>query len=311
MKHTCYILSFLVLAVTLLSCLKDTDLNVEKQPPKIVIHGFAETEQPFQLFVGKSVNILDPVGYGQDSGISDANIQLYADGVLVDNFEYNGSYLPYTTRNGTIARPGVQYKVIASAPAVSAAEAETFLPNSFPQLPGSFFTRNIKKIDGEWMDEVRIRLTDPAGIPNFYILKILTPFYYNGNVSYYEGSNCIYTNDPDVDDSGLDPLVSACISNDIFLSDRNFDGKEKEVVLFVPVHQLAVVQDTTNGQIYRPVVEINNITEEYYKYRRSIEQYNRATDNPFAEPVSIFTNVKNGFGIFDIRHLQKDTLYIR
>lgn len=309
MKSILNFFCILILAIALKACEKDTTLRVEKKAPKLVIYGLTAAEQPFEVFVSKSASVLDVVERIRDLDVTDAKVYLHADGVLTDSFKYNGPYQSYTTMHGSTAKPGIRYRLTASASGLANVEAEAFLQNDFPELRGSTMLRNPKKIDGTETFEVRIRFADPKGAQNYYIMRILTPFYTGSDVSYYTSSGCFYTNDPDVDDNaGIDPLVSGCISNELFINDRNFDGRQKELVLNVPVTQLTVVQDPANGRTYRPLVQITNITGDYYKYRRSIEQYNMAADNPFAEPVSIFTNIRNGFGIFGVSRPQIDTI---
>jgi hypothetical protein len=41
-----------------------------------------------------------------------------------------------------------------------------------------------------------------------------------------------------------------------------------------------------------------HVDAHYYHYHRSLELHDRATNNPFAEPVLIYTNVRGGLGIF-------------
>lgn len=309
MKSLLNVFCLLILTIVMCACEKDTTFRVAKQAPKLVIYVSTEAEQPFEVFVSKSASVLDVVKRISDLAVPDAKVYLHADGVLTDSFKYNAAYQNYTSIHGSTAKPGVRYRLTASASGLASVEAEAFLKNDFPVLPGSTMLTNPKKIDGTETFEVRIRLTDPKGVPNYYIMKILTPFYSGSDVSYYTSSGCIYTNDPDVDNNaGIDPLVSGCISNELFISDKNFDGRQKELVMNVPVSQLTVVRNPADSQIFRPVVQITNITGDYYKYRRSIEQYDMAADNPFAEPVSIYTNIRNGFGIFGISRLQIDTI---
>jgi hypothetical protein len=43
-------------------------------------------------------------------------------------------------------------------------------------------------------------------------------------------------------------------------------------------------------------VQLSNISKEFYDYQKSLTEHNRTDDNPFAEPIQVYTNVKNGFG---------------
>lgn len=46
------------------------------------------------------------------------------------------------------------------------------------------------------------------------------------------------------------------------------------------------------------IVELEAISPELYKYFKSLERYRRFTDDEFSEPVQIYSNVQNGWGIF-------------
>ncbi|WP_410963591.1 DUF4249 family protein, partial [Salmonella sp. SAL4455] len=45
-------------------------------------------------------------------------------------------------------------------------------------------------------------------------------------------------------------------------------------------------------------VNVLRITEDYFKFVKSYSVYYNSSDNPFAEPSNVYTNVKNGYGIF-------------
>ena len=45
-------------------------------------------------------------------------------------------------------------------------------------------------------------------------------------------------------------------------------------------------------------VYLHNISKSYYYYRTSLELYQSASGNPFAQPVQVYSNIENGFGVF-------------
>ena len=45
-------------------------------------------------------------------------------------------------------------------------------------------------------------------------------------------------------------------------------------------------------------VTVSSGTEEFYLYEVSYSKYQETRDNPFAQPVQVYTNVRNGLGIF-------------
>jgi len=60
-----------------------------------------------------------------------------------------------------------------------------------------------------------------------------------------------------------------------------------------------------NKQVYdkaefdpRVMVELQAITPEFYRYLKSVELYRVTESDAFSEPIQIYSNVKNGWGIF-------------
>ena len=45
-------------------------------------------------------------------------------------------------------------------------------------------------------------------------------------------------------------------------------------------------------------IYLHNISKSYYYYRTSLELYQNTSGNPFAQPVQVYSNIENGFGIF-------------
>jgi hypothetical protein len=64
-------------------------------------------------------------------------------------------------------------------------------------------------------------------------------------------------------------------------SDLSFDGKEATVSVYVYRYKAPVFD-----------------RKEYYLYQQSLGQFYYKHDDPFAEPVQVFSNIENGHGIF-------------
>ena len=58
------------------------------------------------------------------------------------------------------------------------------------------------------------------------------------------------------------------------------------------------------------VVTFFNLSEEYYRYLRSVRLADNANGNPFAQPASIKSNISGGIGIFTNLVYQRDTIYL-
>ena len=80
------------------------------------------------------------------------------------------------------------------------------------------------------------------------------------------------------------------------LSDVNFNGTIKNLIFYTEAGSLN--PQNGPGGMRRSTVKLLHINKDYYNYIRSLNTYENAADNPFAEPVNLYTNVNNGYGLF-------------
>ena len=159
----------------------------------------------------------------------------------------------------------------------------------------------------EQQDEITIKINDPVET-NFYLVKFFhAPYGPGQEYTIY----CTSTADKDIEPIGdnADPLsTDNCFdAGNLLMRDVNFNGREKLLRFYV--NSLDLMENSgSNGTIYRPFIKVYRITEEYFKFVKSYNVYYNASDNPFAEPANVFTNVKNGFGTFSAFTMAVDTL---
>jgi hypothetical protein len=302
-------ISFLLIIFFLTSCEQDVVLDVPKQPVKLVVNGIVRTTTPFRVTIGKTAGVLDSIS-PQDYRVTNAFVQLYENSVLKDTLVYNTSLGTYAVKRNTRPSPGKIYLLKASASGFNAVEAETTTPNSTP-IQSITRRMNVKKdANGNFLDEVKIMFNDDPSAVNYYLFRIRRPQYEGGNTINYTGIYCMHSNDRDIEGKNNgDPIeFESCIDNEFYLRDINFNGKVKEVVLFIQHNYLEPVFIPTSNRYVKPIVELHSITPDQYKYRKSLSAYRDAEDNPFAEPVLVYGNVKNGYGIFAAYDLVRDTI---
>ena len=61
--------------------------------------------------------------------------------------------------------------------------------------------------------------------------------------------------------------------------------------------------------VERSILKLNYSKEDYFKYKLSLEKYQETAGDPFAQPVQVYSNVENGFGIFGGYSVYRDTLF--
>jgi hypothetical protein len=83
-------------------------------------------------------------------------------------------------------------------------------------------------------------------------------------------------------------------------NDLLFNGQNKSLEIEIPNY------NETGNEIgyqwsYKTLslrLYLHNISKSYYYYRTSLELYQSASGNPFAQPVQVYSNIENGFGVF-------------
>ena len=91
------------------------------------------------------------------------------------------------------------------------------------------------------------------------------------------------------------------------LSDDLFNGREKTLYAKISTWQLFdyYYQDLPQSPLY---IHLYSISEDLYRFILTYNKYTDALGNPFAEPVNIYSNVKNGLGIFSGVNVSTDSV---
>lgn len=305
MKKVIFILIFITGLAS--SCEREATVKIPAHTSKLVIQGQQAQNRFFNVRVGRSLSVTEPITNNnnpnaqQQFDVPDAVVLLRQDNVVVDTLKYNTTDRRYEGRTQR-ALLGNRYIIEASAAGFEKAEGNS----TFPPLvqPVSVTLRRKARVNqsGTELDEITIRFNDDAVKINYYLFRIRRA----------EGgfANCVTTNDKDVERLVYsDPFyVEECLDgNRLLVNDRNFNGTTKTIVFYVSGYNM---NEFTNqqGRKIKPTLELLHINEDYYRYIKSVNAYDNALDNPFAEPVNVITNIRNGYGFFTTFALAVDTL---
>jgi Domain of unknown function (DUF4249) len=309
-----FIVSFFLLA----ACEKTVKIDIPQKEPRLVINGRLVKNDLFSISVGKSRGVLTP-GNNQGSlqeqyTVKTAVPVVYENGVAIDTLIYQPADYSYTTIRNKKVRDGFAYTILVKAPGFNTAEASSLLPSQSVIAELRRIRNSRTSASGEQQDEITIRLNDPAAEKNFYLIQVANTYSFagGGNVVEKRYVYCVSTSDKDIELIGdnADPLsTDNCYDGSkLLMRDNNFNGAQKLVKLFVASSELIDYTDPATHRIYRPVVLVSRITEDEFKFIKSFNAYENAGDNPFAEPVNVYSNVKNGYGIFALSTMAADTL---
>jgi hypothetical protein len=246
---------------------------------------FKDTDSILTVMVGKSVGILDTINPDVVYG---ATVELYRNGSLAYTFTFADSVNGYQVNLGQPFNPtpGDSYELKVSAPGFEPTSATQIIPQ--PVLIDALEYDAQGGVDqfGDPLDIYNVTLTDPAGVSNFYEVngyvnvKYQDPF--DTTVSFeYSYSLYFESNDPGFENGTF--------------SDANFDGQQYTLRLETYANFFGSDNYEVTGEIY-----LSSATLEYAKFISSLNNYWRAQDNPFSEPVLLYSNMSGGLGMFGI-----------
>lgn len=282
--------------MTFASCEKTVKLNIPPYTPTLVLNCIPYAGEYINASVGYSESIANHVGVSKDLSLDGATVLLYTNGVLTDTLVYDT--MEYRYKSTTVAEVGKTYELRVSAPTYTAISASSNTPQAV-LIDSALLTRNVRKDpDGNMQDMITLKFNEPATANDYYILRIKTA----GSVlqGQYMERFCVYTADANVETANNDFAdLNECIDNDgLYLRDDLINGQRKELKLYLSSGLTQGVEHLSDTVYY--FVELSHVTEQGFKYERSYRTARDSNGDPFAEPSNVYSNVKNGHGIFHI-----------
>ena len=269
----------LIIAALSLACERAIDYKIPEQPSRFSVDARILTGERLQVFVAKSEYSL---GNTSPAVVSDASVVLLENEQEVAVFQWISNapdigyyYSPFRPR------PGQSYRVEVSNDELGLASGEDI-------------SLSPVNITGWEVDSSNLTLSisflDPADTADFYAVRA-----YLKNED-REFPLLLGTTDPSVDffydfSDGIfgDNFKTGYAA---FLSDQTFAGATKTVKF-----EEVFFADDLGGLPESLILEVTRISEEYYRHESTKGAQYTGGDNPFAEPVQIYSNIENGYGI--------------
>lgn len=296
--------TFLVFtSIFMAACTKDVKVDLPDYPAQLVIYSnnttYPDAFYTLSATVGKSISILKYNG-NQDLNVANAKIDIYKEGEYVATMQPDPNEEMYFS--AVVPEEGKTYTLKASAPGFeNIAEATAKVNTSIPIKNMTHITGARNGANGP-EDEVTITFDDPANETNYYMISFLSPGTNDLTRQYYSNI-CVNTVDPAIETienrDFLSDENSNCLYGDLFVKDETFNGQSRQIKFYINTYSILPYETYTGDTVYSSVV-LTHVSEDYYRYRKSAAAASTTQGNPFAEPSNVFSNVKNGKGIFSI-----------
>ncbi len=302
------VLIILTFVLLLGSCTLELELDAPATTPELVVNSIAEAYgDSLVVQVWESTDILSNVS---DLHITDARVSLYADDrYLLDLVEINdpndqlGEFY-YSPVPNTLS-PGTKYTIEVNKDGYPVATAEEVIEDRPLDFAASSVCRKCfcEYDESTELTTVTVTIADEPG-----------PDYYHLIINY---SILIYDFVPEITSSRArvfgeyfesnSPVFEDHIVNGpnrpLVFTDELFDGNTQTISFTVedgpavaPFQGIYCNNDLTLGAQIE--IELRRVSEAYYNYYNTVTLQDQALDNPFAEPVQVFNNIRGGKGIF-------------
>ncbi len=274
------ILAYIFL-LTIISCTSQIiDIELPPYEPQLAVTAILGNNRPDLVYVNRSTSIEQEVEFS--TVVNDAKIRFWQDNeAVLDDFVFveNAYFYPSPIN---YEEEGDNFFLTVSAsgfPSIS-----TIAPVlQSPMIIDGSLDRAIKlDVKSTLYYDTKIQFTDPPE-ENFYHAQVFIVKKHDLN-EYYPiwtwTDQLLFTQESRIDDG-------------VFFSDISFNGQKMELRLKAEAQYINFEEDHV-------AIKLSHISKDHYLFLESFAAYERAKEDPFAEPVIVHSNIENGHGIFAI-----------
>lgn len=308
-------ITILISLITLLSsCIDEFDKEFNNIEPQIVVNSFFNSDEPFKVYISKTYS---PFIDGNLEIIKNAEIKVYENENLLgsltfqkNTFEYNDMLIDgidtiitsviydidsFYTNASIIPQTGNFYKIIVQVPGYKVITANSYIPekvhlNSLKkELTYIGFNTEILE---QGIPVYTINFSDPNE-SNYYLFSVYSYNKQATSPNEYKIPVHYSSNDPVIgkfdNKTNQYELLFA-------FSDWMFNGKEYDLTFFIDEQQSFYQVGYIDSLEF--IVSLNNLSLDFEYFVKSLLESEKNKENPLSEPVSIYSNINNGLGIF-------------
>ena len=275
-----YQIIVIVLSSICLSCetILDTDTSLEK--PKLVVNSLFTQDSTWNVSLTWTRNIGDTLRFLYFQPVGEAaRVTIYDEHHSpIENLTFGVTdYYTFAFLGNTAPVFGKTYSIQVEVEGEAILKATSYLPPPVPILSVVVDSSLYQSTKDVLMEVV---FKDPRDKINYYQVKVFKRI--NNSI----GDEVLFF-------APIDPALKNDYSSSrsLLLSDSHFNGGEYRLRL--------KVSGSGYQQVKSPVkIDLQSVSEEYYKYFTTKNLQINSRLDPFAQPAEIFSNIENGLGIF-------------
>ena len=292
-----------ILSSFLISCEKVIEFDVETTTPKIVINSIFESDENWNVHLSSSLSVIDTSNL---SNIEDASVHIFDDQNQIIETLVHDSLGFYQGLSKPI--DGMKYKIEASALNFENVNAIDSTPQKSTILAldtNSFISNSNERMN------ISISFNQSISISNYYKIAVKIGREKYTTTLNQNGASIVDTNykekwinvRPESSFTKRTPN-----SKEIIFKDDTFNSNEESVTFSI---KNLIYKDNQDASYSLKFITIYfyGISHDHYRYYNSLKIFEENSSNIFAQPVQVFSNVNNGFGVFAGSTCTKIELY--
>lgn len=260
---------YLFTALVFISCEKVIDMEIPDKGRRPVINGLISDGGVPEICLHRSRYILDN-SYSFDV-VNNALVIITYPGGISDTLKQLGSVTSYKSTSPLSGNGNFTLYVAAEGYQIT---AKTDIPAPVPIQTTDTSTM---VIESRQYFEIDMKFNDPPGTKNYYMAEVQREGW---SGEWYN----LFTTTSDMNASGE-------YNGKIIFSDELFNGLSKTFRIEISKEDLTSVSDSVNL-----MVNLYSLSYDSYMYMLTVEQ--SGYNSPFTEPVVVYSNIKEGYGIF-------------
>jgi hypothetical protein len=251
------------------------NIDVPLEKPLITLNSVFNPDSVWNVQLNLNRHVLDKNPY---ASVDDAEVSIYENSILVNKLDFikNGKY---RSQNGK-PLAGKVYEVKVTSNANGEVSAKSMAPQPVQNLSVEFLKPETESYNNRYI--VNLTFIDAPGEKNYYKITAEGDLYFF--TSNKIGKNTVVIPIKERGQSEEDDQGDA----EILFSDLLFDGKKYSISIAASFY--------TNLSQVR--LSLWSVSEDYYNYKQTLQLQSKTSNNPFAQPVNVYNNIKGGFGIF-------------
>jgi hypothetical protein len=270
-----------LILLTLFGCELIVDIDVPFEHEQLTLNSVFHNDSLWTATLSLNHHILNSSPFER---IENGLVVLYQNDLPIDTLTHqqNGVYQSNTGK----PLQGNAYEIRASAEKYGSVAARSSIPLGAPITNVEIISSTTA--EGFPSNTFRVKFKDDASMQNYYqiILEVESDYldFQTGQPRTRRNRMAIESDDPATQSENTNSY------DGILLKDIFFNGKEVEVSFKTPYYNVQ-----NSGTI---LITLRTLSEDYYKYKTTEQLQENTSGDPFAQPVNVYNNIENGFGIF-------------